>query len=91
MCASRLSPSVLEYTQLLQALADEPATTTSRNQQHPVAACRLLSFWMQAKQAEDKTHSMLQCCGCFGCASLVLTANAGSRFLFVGKRLVHKP
>ncbi|CAE7673755.1 Pentatricopeptide repeat-containing protein [Symbiodinium microadriaticum] len=39
MCASRLSPSVLEYTQLLQALADEPATTTSRNQQHPVAAC----------------------------------------------------
>ncbi|CAE7488591.1 unnamed protein product [Symbiodinium sp. CCMP2456] len=40
MCASCLSASVLEYTQLLQALADEPATTTSsRNQQHPAAAC----------------------------------------------------
>eukprot|EP00439_Symbiodinium_sp_Y106_P006160 s4742_g1.t1 len=40
MCASCLSPSVLEYTQLLQALADEPASSTSsRNQRHPVAAC----------------------------------------------------
>ncbi|CAE7549102.1 EMB2745 [Symbiodinium sp. CCMP2592] len=40
MCASCLSPSVLEYTQLLQALAGEPASSTSsRNQRHPVAAC----------------------------------------------------